>query len=210
MSWDTRLWFKGNILRYNYSCVDCHQKIELVSHIHNSAVLNLGGSDYTETFLGGMSLWEDLFRLRMNGSVSEILLLPDPKEGERCHKVTSTYDDLLTITGCRVNGGGTHMYITSLAGHRGFTWGPYRTGAHDITNLQLVNNIIMVTDVDQYPQFRMRNGGVFLYALDLNPMSENDMWELDYIDSNDFQAAHDWNGDDAYVGNSHLMYDGFD
>lgn len=41
-------------------------------------------------------------------------------------------------------------------------------------------------------------------------MSENDMWELDYIDSNDFQGAAGWSGDDAYIGNSHLMYDGFD
>lgn len=27
LSWDTRQWFKGHILRYNYSCPDCHGKI---------------------------------------------------------------------------------------------------------------------------------------------------------------------------------------
>jgi hypothetical protein len=32
-------------------------------------MLRIGGSDYTETFLGGLTLWEDIFRLRINGSI---------------------------------------------------------------------------------------------------------------------------------------------
>jgi len=62
-------------------------------------------------------------------------------------------------------------------------------------------------DVDPYPQYLLRNGGVFVYALNLDPISQIEMDELDYIDSNDFQAAHGWDNDDAYIGNAHLMYD---
>jgi hypothetical protein len=76
------------------------------------------------------------------------------------------------VTGCRVEGGGTHLYITSQAGHRGFTWGPYLTGARDVANLQIVNELLIVTDVDYYPQFQLRSGGVFIYALNLDPISE--------------------------------------
>jgi len=166
-TFDTRKWFTGHILRYNYSCPNCYNGVRLVSHINTTGLLRIGGSDYTETFFGGMSLWEDLFRLRLNGSISEILLLPDPKEGERCFKVTSTYDELVTVTGCRVSGQGTHVYITSLAAHRGFTWGPYITAARNSENLQLVNELLIVVDVDQYPQYRLRSGGVFVYAFNL-------------------------------------------
>lgn len=130
-TFDTRKWFTGHILRYNYSCPDCHHGVRLVSHINTTGLLRIGGSDYAETFFGGMALWEDIFRLRINGSIYEILLLPDPKAGERCFKLTSTFDDLVTVTGCRVAGQGTHLYITSQAGHRGFTWGPFLTGARN-------------------------------------------------------------------------------
>lgn len=34
--------------------------------------------------------------------------------------------------------------------------------------------------------------------------------ELDYIDSNDFQDAHGWDFDSAYIGNAHLVYDELD
>ena len=74
----------------------------------------------------------------------------------------------------------------------------------------MVNELLIVVDVDEYPQFRIRNGGVFVYALNLDPISEIEMDELDYIDSNDFSAAHGWDRDDAYIGNAHLMYDGYD
>jgi hypothetical protein len=36
------------------------------------------------------------------------------------------------------------------------------------------------------------------------------MDEIDYIDSNDFQAAHGWDQESAYIGNAHLMFDSFD
>lgn len=210
LTWDTKNWFVGHILRYEYICTDCHDKIRLTSHIHNTGMLRIGGADYSETFFGGLALWEDLFRLNINGSIREVLLLPDAKRGERCIKTVSTPDDTLTVTGCRVNSGGTHVYITSTTGHRGFTWGPYQTSAFNIENLQIVNQLLVVTDVDMYPQFRLRTGGVYLYALNLDPISSNEMDEIDFIDSNDFQGTHGWDEDDVYIGNSHLMYDNYD
>jgi hypothetical protein len=68
-TFDTRKWFTGHILRYNYSCPDCHHGVRLVSHINTTGLLRIGGSDYAETFFGGMALWEDIFRLRINGSI---------------------------------------------------------------------------------------------------------------------------------------------
>ena len=78
---DTRKWFKGHILRYNYSCTDCHTSIRLISHIHYIGRINIGGRDYVETFFGGLVLWDDLFRLNYNGTVRQVFLLPDAKAG---------------------------------------------------------------------------------------------------------------------------------
>ena len=40
----------------------------------------MNGNFYTETLFGGLSIWEDLFRYRTNGSVYEIAVIPDQKQ----------------------------------------------------------------------------------------------------------------------------------
>lgn len=88
--------------------------------------------------------------------------------------MASRADDLVTVTGCQQFGGGVNIYITSLASEKGFSWGPYKTGAIFARNLQLVNNLLLVTDVDDHPEFAMRAGGVFIYALSPDPFSNYD------------------------------------
>jgi hypothetical protein len=53
----------------------------LRTHIHYDSDLPIGGNDYAETTLGGIILWEDLFQLHYNGTIREVLLLPDQKLG---------------------------------------------------------------------------------------------------------------------------------
>lgn len=74
--------------------------------------------------------------------------------------------------------------------------------------LQLAHNIVAVVDVDPNPERRYRAGGVYLYAVSTS--SAEELVELDYIDSNDFQDAHGWEYDTAYIANAHLVYDFFD
>ena len=80
---DDSKWFTGNVLNYNYTCDDCHQgpdsKVKIREHFDNFKDLHLNGNFYTESIYGGISIWEDLFRLKPNGSVYEVSMLPDQK-----------------------------------------------------------------------------------------------------------------------------------
>jgi hypothetical protein len=109
--------------------------------------------------------------MHTNGSISEVLLIPDQKIDEICVKVASRYDDLVIASACQIFGGGVNVYITSLASEKGFTWGPFRTGAYFVKNLQLVNDLLVIVDVNDNPEFTYRAGGVYLYTLSLDPMS---------------------------------------
>lgn len=52
--------------------------------------MGISSNFYTETLFGGLSVWEDLFRFRPNGSIYEINNLPDQKLLERCNRVASS------------------------------------------------------------------------------------------------------------------------
>ena len=113
---------------------------------------------------------------------------------------------MLTITGCEHYGGGVSVYITAETDYRGFTWGPYLTEAYSIRNIQMVNYIVMIADTDE-PYYMHRAGSVFLYALNMDPDTGEEMDLIETIDSNDFMGSHGWDNEDAFLGNSHLVYD---
>lgn len=100
LSLETRKWWKGHVLRYNYSCSDCKDKVKVYDHVHTMRNITLPGRDFAETFFGGIVLWDDLIRLHSNGSVRDILHLPDAKNYETCVRVSSRGDDSLIVTGC--------------------------------------------------------------------------------------------------------------
>ena len=68
---------------YNYSCKECNeteqQKVKLREHIDNINPLQVDGNDFIETMFGGIGVHEDLFLFRNNGSIREIINLPDQK-----------------------------------------------------------------------------------------------------------------------------------
>lgn len=103
--WEDREWFTGNIIHYNYTCSECHNgpnsKVRLREHIDNFNDLHVGGNYYTETLFGGISVWEDLFRFRPNGSVWEISNLPDQKQLERCQRVAAAENEIFAVTACQ-------------------------------------------------------------------------------------------------------------
>lgn len=97
----TRKWFKGHVLRYNWTCDDCHNgRIRLFNHVNYLGRLRLNGADYTETWLGGLVLHDHIFRLSLNGSVGEVLLVPSQRQNEECLRTVSYGDDSLMVTGC--------------------------------------------------------------------------------------------------------------
>jgi|JI61114C2RNA_FD_contig_51_3816721_length_1184_multi_1_in_0_out_0_2 hypothetical protein len=66
---------------------------------------------------------------------------------------------------------------------------------------------MILVDVSSQPASRIRGGGVFVYAMSLDSVSDQRFVELDYIDTNDLINAHSWPANqDVFVGNAHLIY----
>ena len=57
--------------------------------------------DYAETLTGGVSVYDDIFRWRTNGSLHDIVNLPDQKFLERCLKITTAFHTELIVTACQ-------------------------------------------------------------------------------------------------------------
>lgn len=113
--------------------------------------MHIFGNFYTETLFGGLSVWEDLFRFRPNGSVYEISMLPDQKQLERCVRTASSEFEIFAVTACQEIGRGINLYITSFASFKAFTWGPYHSDAYEVRSLQIINDIVMVADTASNP-----------------------------------------------------------
>jgi hypothetical protein len=180
--------------------------VRLREHIDNFEDLHVGGNYYTETLLGGIAVYDDLFRFRPNGSVWEISTLPDQKQLEKCSRVAAAENEIFAVTACQELGRGVNLYITSFSSYKSFTWGPYYSDAYNIRNLQIINDILMVVDTASNPENQYEQGAIYLYRLSFNAESNDEMDELEVIDSNDFVGIHGWTDDKAFLGNAHIVY----
>ncbi len=135
------------------------------------ATLHISSYDYAETLEGGVSVYDDLFRFRMNGSIHDVINLPDQKFLERCIKVATAFHTDLIVTACQELGAGINLYVTSTQSFKPWTWGPYRSSAHRAASLQIAGDILMVADTSAYPEFKFEKGAIFLYELGLDNVS---------------------------------------
>ncbi len=61
--------------------------MKIREHFDNFADLQLNSYHYAETLMGGISVWQDLFRYRPNGSIYQVNNLPDQDRMEYCLRV---------------------------------------------------------------------------------------------------------------------------
>jgi len=132
--------------------------------------LHIGGNHYTETFHGGLSVWNDIFRFRPNGTVYQVVELPDQKILEKCIKIASAEMEIFSVTACRELARGTNLYVTSYIGFKPFTWGPFFLPANDVRKLQIIDDILMLVNTPITPSSsNTKTGEIYLYRLSLNP-----------------------------------------
>jgi hypothetical protein len=127
---------------------------------------------------GGISVWDDLFRFRPNGSVWQISTLPDQKRLEKCTRVAAAETEIFAVTACQELGRGVNLYVTSFTSYKGFTWGPFYSDAYGVRNLQIVNDVLMLADTPSNPEYLVDQGAIYLYRLSFNAESGDEMDEL--------------------------------
>ena len=143
--------------------------------------------------MGGISVWQDLFRYRPNGSIYQVNNLPDQDRMEYCLRVAPSELQIFALTACQEISRGVNLYVTSFSSFKGFTWGPFRSAASQVRNLQVINDVAMLVDTSANPEYKFQNGAVYLYKLSFNSESGDQMDELEVIDSNDFMGCAGWN-----------------
>lgn len=163
--------------------------------------------DYAETLTGGISVYEDLFKFHINGSIHEVVLLPDQKAIERCTRVATAFMSDITVTACQEIGRGINLYMTTSTSFKSWTWGPYRSSAFTARSLQIAGGVLMLTDTSQYPEYRFDKGRIYLYALTFDRWSGEELEELEIIDENDLVGANGYKNDTVVIGNSHMVWD---
>lgn len=168
-TWDPRKWFEGHVVGYNASCND--SKVTLIDQIYERGAIDVRGTDFVDSLTGGYAIAEDLVKFRYNGSVHKILLLPDQPQGEICLRLATRVDDIFAVTTCQHYTGGVNVYFTSEADTKGFSWGPFPTQAHYARNVQIMHYILMIADTDEPGVYMQRGGTIFLYALNLDPVT---------------------------------------
>ena len=153
-----------------------------------------------------MTLWDDLFVYRPNGSIYHVVNLPDQALNEECTRVATAENEFFMVSACKNGGSSTNLYVTSMLSFKGFTWGPYKSPAYLVANMQVVHDVLMIADTSGSPQRQHITGEIFLYRLSFNSETEEEMDELDVIDEGLLVGTDGWKEEEAYLANAHMLY----
>lgn len=182
-------WFNGSVLHYQIECQDCNNKIRLENHVHEvreivaaRAILDLE-SAYNGVFA---QQYDSIMKTYLNDSIEYIVQLPTNIPGEPCVKLALPFHQTFVVSLCET-GTSLNMYLTSFVTEKPFTWGPSESTVRQVNNVKMVDMIMMVVDAEDNPF--SRQGGVYLYHLDLNPEEPEQFALLDLIEADDLQIA---------------------
>lgn len=64
----------------------------------------------------------------------------------------------------------TNLYITTFASEKPFTFGPTKSSAQQVNKAKFEHGVLMLVDVED--DIFSRKGGIYLYALHLDPTDE--------------------------------------
>lgn len=77
-------------------------------------------------------------------------------------------NEIFAVTACQELGRGINLYVTSFTSFKAFTWGPYYSDAYNVRTLQIVNDVLMLTNTAANPNYLFEEGSVYLYRLSFN------------------------------------------
>ena len=110
------------------------------------------------------------------------------------------------MSACESNNG-VQLYITSLISKKGFSWGPWSTGARKVNRIEVVRQLVMIVDTEISWSTNPREGGVYIYAINVNPDEDELLEEIDVIDSDDFGGVAGWDDSKpAFIGNAEMTW----
>ena len=70
-------------------------------HVDFMRMLPIGSYDFTETFSGGASVYNDIFNFHTNGSIKSVFHLPNRQLGAKCQRITSDLRETYLVAACQ-------------------------------------------------------------------------------------------------------------
>lgn len=205
-------WFNGTVLNFTISCEsECGPdgKVRLVDHVHVRRNVHTfyGMYDYAFTVRGGIIQQNQaLLRMYHNGSIEDYISMPSEGRGEVCRRVAVDFSHDFFVSACQEADTDIYLYLTTENGYKPFTMGPFPSSADAIANLQIIGNLMFLTDADEEFHYTQREGAVIVYRINHDGSDVEAFDELEVLDSNDFWDTAGWEHEKAYIGNSHIVW----
>jgi hypothetical protein len=164
-------WFNGTVLNYTMSCEDeCNGdgNLILVDHVHirREVFASYGMYDYHFTARGGVvQQSQSLFRILHNGSIHDYVSMPNQANGEVCKRVTVDFLSDFFVSACEEGDDEVLLYLTTENGYKPFTMGPFISNADAVSKIEVMGNLLFLTDVEENFHEFPREGGVFVYRI---------------------------------------------
>ncbi len=83
-----------------------------------------------------------------NGSIDQITTFPSVLDGENCQHIKHSWIYDYTLSACK-HSNQVYLYTTTFTSFKPFVNGPFYSGAKYVTNMQIVQDIVMIVDVDE-------------------------------------------------------------
>lgn len=153
---------------------------------------------------GSIQQQSHLVHLLHNGSIDQIVNLPQAVFGEKCNRVAVPLLGNYHVSACESTKG-VQVYITSFISKKGFSWGPWSTSAQKVNRIEVEKQLVILVDTDVERQAMQREGGIYLYAINIRPDSSELLELIDIIDTDDFGGVAGWDSTSkAYLSNAHI------
>lgn len=167
-------WFNGSVINYTLDTGSDENsgKIKVENHLEDARdfLASMDMDDYVFTVDGGfIQQFSSLIQMRHNGSIHQYATFPSHLAAELCRHVTHSWLFDFTVSACE-HFGEVYLYVTTTTSEKPFTQGPYYSGATVVSNIETQGQMLMLVDVDENPSTMSKEGGVFLYSINHDPM----------------------------------------
>lgn len=206
---DDSTWFNGTVLNYTIeNCTECGDKVRVVNHLEDKRdfFAETDMEDYVYSGSGGyVQQFQSILKMQHNGSIDQVTVFPSVLDGEHCTHIQHSWIYDYTLSACE-HLGEIYLYTTTYASFKPFVNGPFYSGAKFVSGLHIMEDILVLVDVDEHPEYSKRHGGVMIFAMNHDPF-DPEMFDLvEVIETDDLEHAVGWPGGPAHIGNAQLVF----
>ena len=161
------------------NCTECGDKVRVVNHLEDKRdfFAETDMEDYVFSASGGyVQQFQSILKMQHNGSIDQVTVFPSVLDGEHCTHIQHSWIYDYTLSACE-HLGEIYLYTTTYTSFKPFVNGPFYSGAKFVSGLHIMEDILVLVDVDEHPEYSKRHGGVMIFAINHDPF-DPEMFDL--------------------------------